>query len=67
MDGRKLVKAFAEFKKTCPNTFKGSATGQYLRNRLEHAFQAGVMASESSHAELKGLGQTVKAIEASRK
>jgi hypothetical protein len=68
MKGTLFVKTFREFEKSSPNTFSESAAGQYLRNRLEKAFQAGVDAAEAeNNRQLKpiidGISEKLKLIE----
>jgi hypothetical protein len=45
------------FKEESPETFSGTATGFYLSNRLEKAFQAGWNANESLRLERLASGR----------
>ena len=46
MEGQVVAKARDEFFRDYPKLLEGSASGVYLRNRLEAAFLAGIAAHE---------------------
>lgn len=60
MDGREIFKAFKKFEDRNPATFSDAASGTYLRNRLEKAFQAGIVAAESSRDEVVKLIELIQ-------